>query len=366
MREKAYKILTNVLSEILKTPPYLILFVSDKCWTKCNHCWFNEEWKSKYLKSKELSFDEIDRISGSVNKLLFLSITGGEAFMRDDITEIVNLFTKKKKVVRYQIPTSGFDTDAIVMKVSKILSQNKDIPFRVDVSLDGTEETHDKIRNRKGTFRNAVNTIKELNKIKKKHSYFDVGVITTVAAENQFEIERISDIVKEVHGNGEWMVNITRGKTRDENAGIIDYKNYYKTQEIIDCRIKDGSYKGHSGHLTAKWISAKNFVRRDVIREILEGKYEGGGCSAGSIGGVVYGDGSVYPCEMLDRSFGNLRDFNFNFEKLWNSDRAVNIRNNIQEAKCFCTQECFLSTNFLIQPGLWYKTIAKKLKHSVN
>ena len=363
MREKAYKILTNSLSGILKTPRYLILFVSDKCWTRCNHCWFNEEWKKNNLKLKELSFNELDRISESVNKLLFLSITGGEAFMRDDITEIVNLFTKKKKVVRYQIPTSGFDTDTISEKTESMLSQNKGIPFRVDVSLDGTEETHDRIRNRKGTFRNAINTIKELNRIKKKYSYFDVGVITTVSADNQLEIERISDIVKEFHGEGEWMVNITRGKTREMNAGIVNYINYYKAQDIINSRIKDGSYKGHSGHLTAKWISAKNSVRRDVIKKILEGEYKGGGCSAGSIGGVIYGDGSVYPCEMLDSSFGNLRDFNYNFAKLWNSERAVNIRNKIQETKCFCTQECFLSTNFLIQPGLWYKTLTKKLKH---
>lgn len=362
MRETAYKIYLNTLSKILKTPPYLILFVSDKCWTHCNHCWFNEEWKSNMAKADSLTFNEIDNISQSIKKLLFLSITGGEAFMRDDITDIVNLFTKKNKVFRYQIPTSGFDTETITSASIKMLSENRHIPFRVDVSLDGTEKTHDKIRNRKGTFQNAVLTIKELNKIKSFYSYFDVGVITTVSSENQNELDELAGIISKIHGSGEWLVNITRGKTRDPKAGVVDNNNYYKVQNIIEQRIKDGSYIGHSGHLTAKWLSAKNSVRRDLIKDILENKHEGGGCSAGSIGGVIYGDGSVYPCELLNESFGNLREFDFNFNKLWNSEKAISIRNKIQVTRCLCTQECFLSTNFLVQPGLWFKTVSRRLK----
>ena len=233
MREKAYKILTNTLSKVLRTPPYLIFFVSDKCWTRCSHCWFNEEWKQCHIKSKPLSFDEIDRITDNLNKLLFLSITGGEAFLRDDILEVVDLFTKKKKAIRYQIPTSGYDTDMVVSKTERLLARNKNVPFRVDVSLDGLEETHDRIRNRKGVFTNAIKTILELNKIKNRCPYFDVGVITTISAENQNEIKGISEKVKEVHGEGEWMVNITRGKTRHEGTGKIDNSNYYKAQEII-------------------------------------------------------------------------------------------------------------------------------------
>ncbi len=45
MNDNAYKILAESISKFFKTPQYLILFVSDKCWMKCKHCWFNEEWK---------------------------------------------------------------------------------------------------------------------------------------------------------------------------------------------------------------------------------------------------------------------------------------------------------------------------------
>lgn len=363
MKAQAYKILTRALSRTLRTPPYLILFVSSECWMKCKHCWFNEDWKSNNLTNDFLTFEEIKKLSESINKTLFLSITGGEAFMRDDIEEILKLFTRKKKVFRYEIPTSGFMTSAIIEKTKNILEDNPDIPFRVDVSLDGNEEIHDQIRNIKGGYKNAVNTITELNKLKKKFSYFDVGVITTISNYNQNIIEEIAEIIENIHGDGEWMVNIIRGNTRDSIANDVNYENYYKAQEIIKNRISKGTYKGHSGHTTARWLSAKNSVRRNVIKSILENNYKGGGCSAGSIGGVIYPDGSVYPCELLNDTFGNLREYDFNLKLLWNSEQADKIRNKIQDTFCQCTQECFLSSNFLIQPKLWYLTVCEKFEY---
>ena len=362
MKDLFYKVLTNSISRYIQTPKYLILFVTNKCWMKCKHCWFSEEWKCDNIKEDSLSFEELNKLSDSIKKMLFLSITGGEAFGRTDIEEIVKLFTRKGKTRRYQIPTSGYLSSQILSKTERMLLQNPGIPFRVDVSLDGNEVIHDKIRNLKGSFSAAVETIKELNKLKRKFSYFDVGVITTISSFNQEIVDEISEIIKTIHSDGEWMVNLVRGKTRDPTAGDVKLENYNKAQDIINKRIRDGSYKGHSGHLSAKWLSAKNSVRRKVISDIVQSKKEGGACSAGAIAGVIYADGSVYPCEMLGKSFGNLRDFDFNLSKLWNTKTAIDIRNWIQDTHCICTQECFLSTSFLIQPQLWPNLLYERLK----
>jgi radical SAM protein with 4Fe4S-binding SPASM domain len=362
LKEYTYKILTKVLSRYFKTPQYLILFVTDKCWMKCKHCWFNEEWKKNNLSGESLSFYELEKLSKSIKKTLFLSITGGEAFIREDIEDIVKLFTKKKKVQRYQIPTSGFESSLILEKTYRILNANPTIPFRIDVSLDGNKETHDKIRGVKCAYENAVTTIKELNKLKSKYKFFDVGVITTISGYNQYIIEEISEIIESIHPEGEWMINLIRGKTRDSASEEIKLDNYIKAHTIIRNRIKSHTYKGHSGHISAKWLTAKNSVRRKTITKIYENNYKGGGCSAGSLGGVIFNDGSVYPCELINKSIGNLRDFDFNLPELWNSKNADNIRNWIQDNRCICTQECFLSINFLIQPNLWPSIIYERFK----
>ena len=92
-----------------------------------------------------------------------------------------------------------------------------------------------------------------------------------------------------------------------------------------------------------------------VIRNFIKPKYESR-CHAGSLFGIIGSKGEVYACELLqDKMVGNLRDFNFNFMKLWNSKENTKVKKFIKESKCNCTYECALAFNFLgnykYQPG---------------
>lgn len=360
------KLLYRILSNYYKTPQYLIVFASRNCWCRCAHCWYNETWKENNLLKNDLTFAELERIAASIGSLHFLSLTGGEAFDRNDIVAIAQMFASKVKLKRYQIPTSGFNTDLVVSKTKQMLAINRNIPFRVDVSLDGTEATHDHIRDAKGCYAHAINTIKELNRIKNGCPNFDVGVITTISADNQHEIAEISKIVETINPAGEWMVNIIRGNPRDPTVKNVALENYRLAHTLIEERIHRKNYSGHSGHLFASWLSAKNATRRKVIYTILQGKYKGGNCAAGILGGVIYNDGSVYPCEMLGESFGNIKDFEYDLKKIWNSSKARALRALIQSRKCMstlmCTQECFLSINLATQPKYWPDIIKERIR----
>lgn len=362
MKEKLYAAVTNGLARALGTPQYLILFVTDVCWMKCSHCWFNEEWKERELKAPAVKFEEYEKLAKSIDRLWFLSVTGGEAFHREDIVELITMFRKTTKLGRYQIPTSGYRTERILDSTEKLLIANPDTPFRVDVSLDGIGEVHDRIRNLEGCYAHARETIAALRKLKQRYRHFDVGVMTTVSRGNQHQVEEISADVQEMNPDGEWLVNITRGAPRDPQAVDVDPEAYRTAQALIDRRVAAKEYRGHSGHWTAGWLSAKNAVRRQVILDIIAGQREGGGCAAGSIGGVIYSDGRVGPCEMLDESLGNLRDFDFDLDALWQSERAREVRRIIQETHCQCTQECFLSVSMLIQPSTWPAMVKERLR----
>src|SRR6266853_2104833 len=60
-------------------------------------------------------------------------------------------------------------------------------------------------------------------------------------------------------------------------------------------------------------------------------------CYAGTAGGVIYDEGTVSSCENL-APIGNLRDFDWNFQKLWISP-AMQERRKKAAAGCFCTHE---------------------------
>ena len=158
------------------------------------------------------------------------------------------------------------------------------------------------------------------------------------------------------------MVNIARGDGRDQRAVEVDPQAYWLAHQLIEERMARGAYKGHGGHWTAKWLSAKNAARRNVIYEIINGQRAGGGCTAGSVAGVIQSDGAVKACEMLDDSLGNIRDFNYNLVDLWRANAARKVRAFVQDSSCQCTQECFLSTSMLISPDAVGKIVKERWK----
>jgi exopolysaccharide biosynthesis WecB/TagA/CpsF family protein len=345
---------TELLARHYGVPPYLIIFVSDQCWMRCSHCWFSEDWKETHHTRPLMSFDQYDRLGASYERLPssaqlhFVSFTGGEAFRREDIVELVTMMRRKARIKRYAIPTSGYMSDMIVEKATQLLLRNPDTPFRLDVSLDGTAEIHDRIRRINGGWEKAVETIKRLNRLKDKYAHFDVGVITTVSRKNQEHVEEISRTIQSFHG-GEWMINIARGQTRDPHAIDVDLTNYRRAGELADKSIGSIS-SGHRGNFMGPLLTAKNTVRRRIIVDTIEGRRSGGGCAAGSLGGVIYADGEVHACELLDDKLGNLHDFDYDLNAIWQGEAARKLRRHIQESRCQCTQECFLSVSMLIQP----------------
>jgi len=362
VKARAYKLLTRGIARALRTPQYIILFLSDSCWMKCAHCWFSEAWKAEHLTPRQLSFDELSRMADSISRIAFLSLTGGEAFARSDVVEISEMFVRKTKLARYQIPTSGYKPDLIVPRAERMLRRNPETPFRVDVSLDGTREVHEGIRHAAGGFDRLVETLRGLNALKRRHAHFDVGVITTISTHNQHQVEEIAKVVEQVNPDGEWMVNITRGETRDPRAIDVDLASYELAHRLIERRIAEGRYRGHTGHLTASWLSAKNATRRKVIRDTVAGRIRGGGCAAGALGGVIYSDGAVHACELLDDPLGNIRDFDYDLAALWNARAADDVRAWIQDTACQCTQECFLSVSLLIQPNRWPDIVRERMR----
>ena len=74
-----------------KGPNYMILFVTGRCNLRCPHCFYLDEIEAA-SKEKELRLDEFEKISKSLPRLLQLTCTGGETFIREDIDKIAQLF----------------------------------------------------------------------------------------------------------------------------------------------------------------------------------------------------------------------------------------------------------------------------------
>src|SRR3989338_79403 len=120
-------------------PIYLILEVTSLCNSKCLTC-FN--WKkTDYDKEKKLSLHDLEKISQGMKGLLWLALTGGEVFMREDVPDIVRLFEKNNDVKNVTVATNCLLPDNI-KRLSEDILQTTKCNFIVGLSIDGIGPLH--------------------------------------------------------------------------------------------------------------------------------------------------------------------------------------------------------------------------------
>jgi MoaA/NifB/PqqE/SkfB family radical SAM enzyme len=74
---------------------------------------------------------------------------------------------------------------------------------------------------------------------------------------------------------------------------------------------------------------------------IFAGKRPEFKCPAGITDAVIYQNGDVAVCENT-KPFANLRDYEFDLDRLWNSNKAGTARKSVEY--CFCPHPCYLAS----------------------
>ncbi len=316
----------------LKTPKSLTFFVTTKCNLKCSHCFYSAELNQPDI--QELSLEEIDKIISSFNHPIeSVSLTGGETFLRRDIVEISKILHEKGKVKYFNIVTNGYFTNVVIDKVKQI-AVFPGTRLNLHVSIDGFEQTHDKIRGSDSSFARAVETVKQAKSI----PGIDICVVTSIHKGNYQEVPALIDFVKGLgvrhkfqYVRGSWrdvqQINpkiLSDFNPKDEECSVLLPKEVvYKLNEILNQHDPDKS----------------QILKREYFIKHLYEKKKMLDCKAGYLDGVIYPNGDVAMCEMTI-PFANLRNFSFDMEKLWNSDEAGKMRR--QTSACFCTHSCNL------------------------
>ena len=320
----------------LQTPQNLIFYVTDYCNARCSHCFY---WKNLNKRQDEMTLDQIKKMISSLKtQLNMLVITGGEPFIRKDLYEICSAFYKINKTKRINIVTNGLLNIRILDTVNKLLTENPDKRLTIIVSLDGLEETHNKIRRVPDIWNKDITLIKELKKIEEKNSNLSLFVNLTMTKTNINEVKPLAKYVTE-----ELKVNFKANVLRTG-------KNYYQVpKDILMDYEPEISNQPSPEELEGvyEWLSkeAKDLPSKVEVLKLKHSidmiKYEKPTlkCLAGLNDGVVFPTGKVAVCEPT-KSFGDLKDYDFDFCKLWNSKEAQ-IRK-MQTSKCFCLQSCNL------------------------
>ncbi len=331
----------------------LFYFVTSKCNARCAFC-FNLDnvvnWQAR--KPSELTLDEVTRIARNFKRLPYLTLSGGEPFIRGDLPDVVHAFYAQAKTQWVTIPTNGALTERTIAATLEILNRCPGVFLTIQVSLDSLHEDHDKSRMIKGGFDKMAQTLKALAGIRTDYRNLRIQIATCYDAFNRHRIQEIVAYCREHFDYDQQMFYLIRDTHKlvtDGNNHLVP--SYLDVLEENEAR----EWREHSRTLWSRAVrTLQALVYRDIVRIKIDHEFLRP-CSATQKFATLWDDGQFSPCEILEKtSLGNIKDYEYDFYKL-KADRAVDDlhRKEIVGKKCNCDWMCATPINMLYDPSVY-------------
>ena len=320
------------------SPVLLNILVTSVCDMRCTHCFFTDELDDRPRKKLQMKTHEIERISETLGgNLGVLILAGGEPFTRKDLPEIARAFYSNNKLESIYVMSNGQIHKRIFPDVTRILEECPNLNVTVALGIDGLKNQHEKIRQKPGSWDIAIDTARQLQAIKKQHPQLDVQTCTCFMNSNQDTIFEWYDFLKYELKPDKVNFNYIRPPSADPKELDIDHSRYAKLAHVIDEDSRHAAIKNNYGGKAGFFKAAIDIYMHGLIAKTQETATAQMKCYAGTAGGVIYDEGTVSSCENLD-PIANLRDYDWNFQKLWLSP-AMQARRRKAADGCFCTHE---------------------------
>ena len=311
---------------------WLTLGVTYRCNARCAMC---SIWK-RYRDHPDPGLEELQveeyrtfLQSPVMDHLQGISLTGGEPFLRDDLARIAEAAIELHPSALLSIATNGLQPDRIDGVTGDILKREPHA-LSISLSLDGGREMHNRSRGVAAAYDRVMETVHRLQR-------YDVnlGFNFTITPENWGEL---GGVARMAEGLGiPLLANYAHEST-----------HYYGNENLP--RVPEESLDEIRGQLLK--IAEKRRLGSSRVGQILD-PYPGflAGCTrhqriqrqlvpchSGTHSLYLDPQGTVYPCIMLNRPLGNIRDRDF--AEMWTSTGAREVRRSIAAGDCHCWVAC--------------------------
>jgi len=277
-----------------------------------------------------MTLAEFERFLDANPQLIQAATTGGEQFNRDDIEEF--WLAMDRRGLRTSCATNALDTDRIIAREGALLARLSGRHLRnFAISLDGLEATHDRIRGTPGGFARAWRLFQWAREQEGRYPFYRVEISSTLTAANWREFPRFIA----------WLVAQGVPPHKVGFMAALPSSHYYRNEKGLQPVGPAREMAAMIGELQRQY---PGFARRDYTESYLgwlRDPASGVRCLAGTALGYIDPYWDVYPCIVLDRKLGNLRDHGFDARRLWQSEAAQRFRGEMAATPCTrCFNEC--------------------------
>ncbi len=331
-------------------PVNLTLSLLYSCNSRCQTCNVYEKRVSNF------TVDEYDKTLASLGTAPYwFTLSGGEPFLRKDIVDICRVVYERSKPGIINIPTNGSLFRVIPERVEQIIRQSPGAEIIINLSLDEIGKEHDKIRGFPGNWQRAMETYKALNELR-SYPNFTLGIHTVIS---KFNVQRFPEIYKELIklNPDSYITEIAEERVELGTIGTgitPELGQYGKAVDFLSEEIKKNKASG-----MAKISRAFRLEYYEMVKQFLARPEQIIPCYAGVVSAQIAPDGHVWPCCIRADSMGNLREHDYDFNAVWNSAKAAEIRRSIKKKECACPLANAGYTNMLLHP----KSMAKISLH---
>jgi radical SAM protein with 4Fe4S-binding SPASM domain len=290
-------------------PIYAVWEVTLRCDLACRHCGS----RAGHARPDELSTEQCLDLVEQMADLGVLEVTliGGEAYLRDDWTEIAAALVRRGVIVTMTSGGRGMTPERARAAMAAGISS-------VSISLDGIEATHDRLRGVEGSFARALSAMDALHA-----AGITVTCNTQINRLSMAELPQILEVIA-AHGAKGWQIQLTvpMGRAADEPEVLLqppDLLELFPMLGDLHARARELGISVWPGNNVGYFGPQESTLRGTLPTGHM------GSCGAGRTLLGIEADGSIKGCPSLPTEAwtgGNIRDASL--KDIW--ERAEPLR----------------------------------------
>ena len=337
-------------------PQWLIFFVTARCNARCSMCFYWDEIEHA-SQARELTLEEVRAVARSLPKMTYLSLSGGEPYLRDDLAEVVQAIVDTADPVFVSIPTNGAFPDRVVRAMDALSRRNPRTNFDVHLSLDGPPEVHDRIRKTKAaSYAQVMETYRAVLPLVRRRANLGLKFVVTVSTDNVDSLDAwLEELAATVECDRIHLVPL-HGNFKDRSLAVPNGRY----MELAEKAFRLSGRRGYRG-LRHRLFTAVKRATDDRLKRLQAEADLGRICGAGQKIVVLGPYGDVQPCEPLREPVGNVRDHGYDLPRLLRGEamRAF-AEAHLGPGRCDCNWGCAIG-NALVHDPSFYPDVARHL-----